>query len=414
MAERTRELTEANARLKAEAVERELVEEALRQSQKMEAVGKLTGGIAHDFNNLLTGISGSLELIQMRAGHGRVADLERYIETAMGSANRAAALIQRLLAFSRRQTLDPTPTDINALVEGMEELFRRTIGPGVRIDTSLARGLWPVLCDPNQLASAVLNLVINARDAMPDGGDLLIETSNTVLRDRRGAVREWPPQDVPPGEYVALSIADNNTGMTPDVAARAFDPFFTTKAMGQGTGLGLSMVYGFVQQSGGHVRVRTEEGEGMTVAIYLPRHLGTISPPVEAQDATAPTETAATSVVLVVEDEEAVRMLVRDVLSDLGYTVLEAENGQSGLKIANSAIQIDLLLTDVGLPGGMNGRQLADAARRTRPNLKVLFITGYADNVAIGNGRMEPGMQVLTKPFALNALAARVQGMING
>jgi len=296
----------------------------------------------------------------------------------------------------------------------MEELFRRTIGPVVRIDTSLARGLWPVLCDPNQLASAVLNLAINARDAMPDGGDLLIETSNTVLRDRRGAVREWPPHDVPPGEYVALTIADNGAGMTPDIVARAFDPFFTTKAKGQGTGLGLSMVYGFVQQSGGHVRVRTEEGQGTTVAIYLPRHLGTVSPPAEAQDATAPTKTAASSVVLLVEDEKGVRMLVRDVLSDLGYTVLEAENGQSGLKIANSAIQIDLLLTDVGLPGGMNGRQLADAARRTRPNLKVLFITGYADNVAIGNGRMEPGMQVLTKPFAMSALAARVRGIING
>jgi len=381
----------------------------------MEAVGQLTGGLAHDFNNLLQGISGSLELMRTRAAQGRPAEFGRYIETAMGSASRAAALTHRLLAFSRRQTLDPKPTDMNALVDGMEDLFRRTVGPNIQLEASFADEPWPVLCDSNQLESVLLNLVVNARDAMPDGGHLLIETTNTVLLDRRGAPRDWPPQDVPPGDYVALSVADTGTGMTPDVIARAFDPFFTTKPSGQGTGLGLSMVYGFVQQSGGHVRLRSETGQGTTVTIYLPRHLGA---GVEVMDqdaiATLPAGTVG-DVVLMVEDEPDVRMVVRDVLSDLGYTVLEAENGRAGLQIANSGVRIDLLLTDVGLPGGMNGRQLADAARQRRPNLKVLFITGYADSVvAVGNGRMEQGMEVMVKPFALETLAARVQGIING
>jgi len=296
----------------------------------------------------------------------------------------------------------------------MEELLRRTVGPSIRIETCLAGELWPALCDSHQLESVLLNLVINARDAMPEGGHLLIETSNTVLRDRRGAAKEWPPQDVPPGEYVALSVADTGTGMAPDVLARAFDPFFTTKPIGQGTGLGLSMAHGFVQQSGGHVRLRSEQGHGTTVAIYLPRHLGATAK-LRAGDAAADlTSTPLSSVVLVVEDEEAVRMIVCDALADLGYTVLEAEDGRSGLAIADSGVQIDLLLTDVGLPGGMNDRQLADAARRQRPDLKVLFITGYAATAAVGNGQMELGMQVMTKPFALAALTARVQGIIDG
>ncbi len=274
VAKRTHELSVANAKLQAEAEERERVEEALRQSQKMEAIGQLTGGIAHDFNNLLQGISGSLELMGIRAAQGHTAEIGRYIETAMRSARRAATLTHRLLAFSRQQVLDPRPTDLNGLVGGMGELFGRTVGPGIRVTTSLTEAPWPTLCDPNQLENVLLNLVINARDAMPDGGELLIETANTVLRDRRGRTKEWPPQDVPPGDYMALSVADTGTGMAPDVLARAFDPFFTTKPMGQGTGLGLSMVYGFVQQSGGHVRLRSEPGHGTTVAIYLPRHLG--------------------------------------------------------------------------------------------------------------------------------------------
>jgi len=410
LTERTRELTEANNRLQAEAEEREQVEEALRQSQKMEAVGQLTGGIAHDFNNLLTGISGSLELVRTRVAQGRTAELERYIEAAMGSANRAAALTHRLLAFSRRQTLDPKPTDVNALVASMEELFRRTVGPGIRIETTLIGKPWPTLCDPNQMESALLNLVINARDAMPDGGQLLIETTNSVLRDRRGALKEQPPQDVPPGDYVCLSVADTGTGMTPEVIARAFDPFFTTKPTGQGTGLGLSMIYGFMHQSGGHVRLRSEVGQGTTVAIYLPRHLGAAAGAWDGASQSRPG--AASTAVLVVEDEPDVRMIIVEVLSDLGYTVHEAADGRSGLQILGSGTRIDLLLTDVGLPGGMNGRQLADAARQQRPDLSVLFITGYAESVAASDGQMEAGMQVMTKPFSLDALTAKVQGIV--
>ncbi len=414
VAERTRELTVANARLEAEAESRERVEEELRQSQKMEAVGQLTGGLAHDFNNLLQGVTGSLELMRIRAAQGRTAEFGRYIETAMGSANRATALTHRLLAFSRRQTLDPKPTDVNHLVSGMKDLFRRTVGPGIRLETSLAGEPWPILCDPNQLESALLNLVINARDAMPDGGHLLIETANTVLRDRRGAPKDWPPQDVPPGDYVALSVADTGSGMAPDVIVRAFDPFFTTKPTGQGTGLGLSMIYGFVVQSGGHVRLRSEVGQGTTVTIYLPRRLGANISIVESNTTASSPAAAASSVVLVVDDEPDVRLVVRDILSDLGYTILEAETGRAGLNIVASGIRIDLLLTDVGLPGGMNGRQLADAARQQRPGLKVLFITGYAENTAIGNVQMEQGMQVMVKPFALETLATRVQSIING
>jgi len=386
--------------------------EQLRQSQTMEAVSQLTGGIAHDFNNLLQGISGSLELMFTRATQGRTAELGRYSEAAMGSINRAAALIQQLLAFSRRQTLDPKPTDVNQLVGGMEDLLRRTVGPGIQVETSFAAEPWPTLCDPNQLESALLNLVINASDAMPDGGQLLIETANTVLRNRRGAPKDWPPQGVPPGEYVALSVADTGTGMTPDVIEHAFDPFFTTKPFGQGTGLGLSMIYGFVQQSGGHVRLRSEVGQGTTVAIYLPRHFGEVPRKQETGGAAKLQTGTSSAVVLVVEDEPDVRMVVVDVLSDLGYTVLEAVDGRSGLQILESGARIDLLLTDVGLPGGMNGRQLADAARQRRPHLNVLFVTGYAERVAVGNGRMEPGMQVMTKPFALDALAAKVQGIM--
>ncbi len=412
--ERTCELTAANVRLEAEADERERVEAALRQSQKMEAVGQLTGGLAHDFNNLLQGISGSLELMRHRAAQGRTAEFGRYIETAMGSANRAAALTHRLLAFSRRQTLDPKPTDMNHLVSGMEDLFRRTVGPSIKLETSLVGEPWPILCDSNQLENALLNLVINARDAMPNGGQLLIETTNTVLRDRRGAPKDWPPQDVPPGDYVALSVADTGVGMTSDVIARAFDPFFTTKPAGQGTGLGLSMIYGFVQQSGGHVRLRSEAGQGTTAAIYLPRHCEASVTFGESDAAPSSPAVTASNVVLVVDDEPDVRLVVCDILSDLGYTVLEAESGRAGLNIVASKVHIDLLLTDVGLPGGMNGRQLADAARQRRPGLKVLFITGYAESMIVANGRLEPGMEVMIKPIALNTLATRVQAIING
>ena len=414
VAERTRELTAANVKLQSEAEERERVEEALRQSLKMEAVGQLTGGLAHDFNNLLAGISGSLQLMRTRTAQGRTADVERYIEAAMVSADRAAALTHRLLAFSRRQTLDPKPTDVNRLIGGMEELFCRTVGPGIGVETRLTGDLWPTLCDPNQLENALLNLVINARDAMPDGGHLRIETANTVFPDWRATARDDVPlRNGPTGEHVALFVTDTGTGMTPEVIARAFDPFFTTKQIGEGTGLGLSMIYGFVQQSGGHVILRSEKGQGTTVTIYLPRHLGAVAGEREADAASDPPLAAASAVVLVVEDEPVVRMVMLTMLSDSGYTVLEADNGGSGLKVVQSSVRIDLLVTDVGLPGGMNGRQLADAARQVRPGLKVLFVTGYAESAAVGNGWMEYGMKVMTKPFTVAALVTRVQEMIS-
>jgi signal transduction histidine kinase/CheY-like chemotaxis protein len=413
VADRTRELTEANAKLQAEAAERGRVEDTLRQSLKMEAVGQLTGGLAHDFNNLLAGISGSLGLMRMRTAQGRTAEIGRYIEIAMTSVNRAASLTHRLLAFSRRQTLDPKPTNVNRLVTGMEELFIRTVGPGIQVESKVAADLWPALCDPNQLENAMLNLVLNARDAMPEGGHLLIETRNSIFPDSRG-VSKVPLGKVPAGEYMGLFVTDTGVGMPPDVIARAFDPFFTTKPTGEGTGLGLSMIYGFVRQSGGHVLLSSEEGQGTMVSIYLPRHLGVADGVGEVDAETMPPQAEAGAVVLLVEDELAVRMVVVEVLSDLGYTVLEADNSQTGLRIVETRARIDLLLTDVGLPGGMNGRQLADAAREQRPELKVLFLTGYAESAAVGNGRMEPGMEVMTKPFDIEKLVAKVEGMISG
>jgi len=326
---------------------------------------------------------------------------------------RAAALTHRLLAFSRRQTLNPKPTDVNRLVAGLEDLFRRTVGPGIQVETKLAGDLWPILCDPNQLENALLNVVINAHDAMPNGGKLLIETANTVFPVWRGTLQDTPLKGEPAGEYVALIVTDNGAGMATDVIARAFDPFFTTKPIGQGTGLGLSIIYGFVEQSGGHVLLRSAPGQGTTVTIKLPRHLGGAGGEEVIDAATKALADRASAVVLVVEDEPVVRMVIFDALSDLGYTVLEADDGRAGLLIAETGVRIDLLLTDVGLPGGINGRQLADAARRLRPSLKVLFVTGYAETAAIGGGQMEPGMDVMTKPFTVDALVARVQGMIS-
>ncbi|WP_256807981.1 ATP-binding protein [Bradyrhizobium sp. Bra64] len=382
-------------------------EEALRQSQKMEAVGQLTGGIAHDFNNLLTGIIGSLELLQTRLGQGRVKDIDRYVTVAQGAAKRAAALTHRLLAFSRRQTLDPTPTDLNRLVMGMEELIRRTAGPEIAVEVVTAGGLWPTLIDASQLENALLNLCINARDAMPGGGRLTIETANRWLDDHSAGER-----DLEPGQYISLCVTDTGTGMTPDVIARAFDPFFTTKPIGRGTGLGLSMVYGFVRQSGGQVRIYSEVGQGTTMCLYLPRHYGKESdkPPQLAARITARPQAGHT--ILIVDDEPAIRMLLTDAMEEIGFNVLEAHDGPAGLNILQSGATIDLLITDVGLPGGMNGRQLADAARTTRHALKVLFITGYAENAIIGNGQLAPDMQVLTKPFVVEALASRVLDML--
>jgi PAS domain S-box-containing protein len=387
--------------------ERKHLEEQLRQSQKMEAVGQLTGGLAHDFNNLLAGISGSLELLQMRVSQGRHNDLERYLGAAQSAAKRAASLTHRLLAFSRRQTLDPKAINVNRLVAGMEELIRRTVGPGVTVEVAGSSGLWTVQVDPNQLESALLNLCINGRDAMPDGGRLTIETGNRWLDER--SARD---QQLPPGQYISLCVSDTGTGMSQDVIARAFDPFFTTKPIGMGTGLGLSMIYGFARQSGGHVRIYSELGQGSMVCIYLPRHRGPAEDIESPASRTAAPAAGQGETVLVVDDEPTVRMLVTEILEDLGYTAIEAAEGAGGLRVLQSDARIDLLVTDVGLPGGMNGRQLADAGRLVRPDLQVLFITGYAENAVIGDGHLEPGMHVLTKPFAMETLAARIRELI--
>ncbi|MGI4951576.1 MAG: PAS domain S-box protein [Janthinobacterium lividum] len=396
-------------RVAAEMAERTRAEAQLRQSQKMEAVGQLTGGIAHDFNNLLTGITGSLELLTVRLTQGRFTDVERYVAAAQGAAKRAAALTHRLLAFSRQQTLDPKPTDVNELVGGMEDLIRRTAGPAVNLEIAGAKGLWPTLVDPSQLENALLNLCINARDAMPGGGRMTIETANCWL-DERGA-RE---RDLQSGHYVSLCVSDSGTGMSPEVIARAFDPFFTTKPLGLGTGLGLSMVYGFVRQSGGQTRIYSETSQGTNVCLYLPRFVGDTET-VEAMPELADAPRAGLGeTVLVVDDEPTVRMLVAEVLEELGYAAIEAADGASGLRVLQSNVRIDLLVSDVGLPGGMNGRQMADAARVQRPDLKVLFITGYAETAVVGNGHLDPGMRVMTKPFAMEALASRIKEMIAG
>jgi len=370
-------------------------------------VGHLTGGIAHDFNNLLTAISGSLELLGSRLTQGRLDDAKRYISAAQSAGKRAAALTHRLLAFARRQNLEPKPTNVNRLVAGMEELIRRTVGPAVRVEVVGAQNIWTSRVDPNQLENALLNLCINARDAMPEGGSLMIETSNQWI-DERGA-RE---RDVPAGQYVTMSVTDTGTGMTPEVIARAFDPFFTTKPVGTGTGLGLSMIYGFARQSGGQARIYSEVGHGSTVCLYLPRHIGDAEI-AEAQPAlSAVAHASHGQTVLVVDDEPLVRMLVVDVLQELGYTAIEAGDGHSGLKKLQSAARVDLLITDIGLPGGLNGCQVADTARKLRPDVKVLFITGYAENAVLSHGRIDDGMQVMTKPFAMEGLASRIQSLL--
>ncbi|WP_420470855.1 ATP-binding protein [Brevundimonas sp. FT23042] len=384
------------------------IEEALRQSQKMEAVGQLTGGIAHDFNNLLAGISGSLELLQKRLHEGRLAGVERYIDAAQGAAQRAAALTQRLLAFSRRQTLDPKPVSANRLISGMEELIRRTMGPDIEVEVVGAAGLWTTRVDPSQLENALLNLCINARDAMaPNPGRLTIETANKWLDDRAAKER-----DLTPGQYISLCVTDTGSGIPTDIVDRIFDPFFTTKPLGQGTGLGLSMIHGFLRQSGGQVRVYSEPGKGTTMCLYLPRYTGDL----ETLDALAPIISGHPGhgeTVLLIDDEPTVRMLAAEVLGDAGYTVIEAVDGPSGLQVLNGGAKIDLLVTDVGLPGGLNGRQVADAARVERPELKVLFITGYAENAAVGNGLLDPGMAVLTKPFVMTELVNKVGELID-
>jgi CheY-like chemotaxis protein len=326
---------------------------------------------------------------------------------AQGASKRAASLTHRLLAFSRRQTLDPKPTDVNRLIGGIQEMIQRTVGPGIPVEVVGASDLWPALVDPSQLENAMLNLCINARDAMPDGGRITVETHNKWIDER--ASRKL---DIPEGQYLSLCVTDTGTGMSPDVIARVFEPFFTTKPMGEGTGLGLSMIYGFAQQSGGQVRICSEVGEGSSVCIYLPRHYGEVEDEEGAAKLVTLDRSDQGETVLVVDDEPSVRMLITDILEDLGYLAIEASDSASGLKVLQSDVRIDLLVTDVGLPGGMNGRQMSDAARVSRPDLKVLFITGYAEHAILGNGHLAPGMSVLTKPFAMEAMATRIRSLI--
>ena len=389
---------------KAAAEALQEVQQQLRQSQKMEAIGQLTGGIAHDFNNLLQGITGSLDLIQRRIEQGRTENLGRFIASATTSANRAAALTHRLLAFSRRQPLDPKPLEINPLLASMESMIRRTVGESIEVELDLGDGLWRTNCDPNQLESAVLNLVLNSREAMADGGTLIIKTTNETL----DSVVSASSRGVAIGNYVCVSVTDTGAGMKADVAERAFEPFFTTKPMGQGAGLGLSMIYGFTRQSEGYAKIQSEPGNGTTVMLYLPKYQGKL-PDDLGQPLDIPAQRSDQGkLVLVVEDEVIIRDLVVEELQDLGCRVLDCGDATQALDILRSVPRIDLMVTDIGLPG-MNGRQLADTARIDRPTLKILFMTGYAENAMVTSGFLQPGMAMITKPFAMEAFTARVR-----
>jgi len=394
------------AKVTRDLTERRLIEDQLRQSQKMEAIGQLTGGVAHDFNNLLTVIVGNLETIWRHAppDDGK---LRRAIDQVTRGAQRAVTLTQQLLAFSRRQPLNPKPTDINRLVAGMSDLVRRTIGENISVETVLAGGLWRVEIDAHQLESALLNLAVNARDAMPEGGKLTIETANAHLDDNYAD--RYP--ELTAGQYVVVCVTDTGAGMSPEVITRAFEPFYTTKPIGQGTGLGLSQVYGFVKQSGGHVKLYSELGQGTTVKIYLPRmsrqadeepDLPFIAPPTGGKH----------EVVLVVEDDDDVRLFTTESLRELGFTVVQAHDAPSALKLLEIRPEVQLIFTDVGLPG-MNGAQLVAAARALRPDIKVLFTTGYARNAIVHQGRLDPGVELITKPFSRLQLASRIRDVLD-
>lgn len=345
--------------------------------------------------------------MQTRLAQGRIGDLDRYLTAAQGAAKRAAGLTQRLLAFSRRQTLDPKPAVINRLVSGMQDLIARSVGPTIAVETALAGGLWATFVDTGQLENALLNLCLNARDAMPEGGKLTVETANRWFDERAARQR-----GLAPGQYVSLCVSDTGTGMAPDIIERAFDPFFTTKPIGQGTGLGLSMVHGFAGQSGGTARIYSELGKGTMICIYLPRHLGEDRHEDEVADTVTEPLSAGSESILVVDDDPLVRMVAVEILQELGYRVLEAGDGSAAMRIINTGQPIDLLITDVGLPGGMNGRQLADAVRFSRPDLRVLFITGYAENAVLNHGHLDHGMQVMTKPFLSDAFGRRVKDLL--
>ena len=398
-----RDVTEK--RLRDAALEH--MQDQLRQSQKMEAVGQLTGGIAHDFNNLLTGILGSLDMMQTRLAQQRLDSVDKYAKAAISSANRAAALTHRLLAFSRRQPLDPRPVAANALLTGMEDMLRRTMGEKIELNINTAGALWLTRCDPNQLENAVLNLAINARDAMPNGGRITIETSNQTISEHDASTHPG----LKAGQYICIALTDTGVGMSREVLLRAYEPFFTTKPIGQGTGLGLSMIYGFAKQSEGYTSIDSQEGRGTTVRVYLPRYLGEIVPSEEHANASGRYRAPQLRTVLVVEDETVVRNLVTEVLTDLGYRALEAVNGRAGLDILESDESIDLVVSDVGLPE-LNGREMITRARERRPSLKVLYITGYAENANFGGTRAEHDIQLITKPFSLEVVAQRIREMI--
>lgn len=404
-------LEQLNATLEKQVLERteqlRVNEEALRQSQKMEAIGQLTGGVAHDFNNLLQVIIGNLETIQ-RNLPDQLARLQRAARQAMNGAQRAAALTQRLLAFARRQPLDPKPIDVNVLVNGMSEMIHRTLGETVSVETVLGAGLWRVEADPNELEAAILNLAVNARDAMPNGGRLTLETGNTHIDEAYVATH----RELVPGQYVVLSVSDTGTGMDARTIAQAFEPFFTTKPVGKGTGLGLSQVYGFVKQSGGHVKIYSELGQGTTVRLYLPRLTGANAPETQSEHPPYP-EAAAEETILVLEDDDDVRTYSAEILRELGYNVVEAHDGPAALRALDQQPRVDLLFTDVVLPGGMTGAQVAAQARATRPSLKVLFTTGYARNAIIHHGRLDKGVQLITKPFSFDDLAAKVRDVLD-
>jgi signal transduction histidine kinase len=392
---------DANARLRQEAAERESAESQVRQLQKMEAVGQLTGGIAHDFNNMLAVIIGNIELARRHSDDA--ARLDRRLLAAQDASVRAATLTKRLLAFSRRQALEPRSIDVNGLVSGMSDMLLRTLGETVRIETVLSGGLWRTFADPAQVESAVLNLVVNGRDAMPEGGRLTIETANAYLDDDYAARHP----EAAAGQYVMVSVTDTGHGMSPEVAAQAFEPFFTTKGPGLGTGLGLSQIYGFAKQTGGHARIYSEPGAGTSVKLYLPRDYAVgRAEPVETALA-EPTPGSPDRLIVVVEDEDSLRRVSVESLRSLGYTVRHAPDGEAALRLIEELGSVDLLFTDIVMPG-MTGRQLADAAAQLRPDLKVLYTTGYTRNAVVHNGVVDPGVALLPKPFTVEQLAAKV------
>jgi signal transduction histidine kinase len=394
-------------RVSEEIAERLKAEEQLRQAQKMEAVGQLTGGIAHDFNNMLAVVIGGLNLAQRRISKGDV-DVGRFIHGAMDGARRAAELTQRLLAFSRQQPLEPKPLGINVMVSGMREILDRTLGETVSIETVLASGLWQVEVDSAQLESSLLNLAVNARDAMPRGGKLTIETANAFVDERYA--KEY---SLTPGHFVLLAVSDTGTGMAPDVIAKAFDPFYTTKGVGKGTGLGLSQVYGFVRQSGGNVKIYSEIGVGTSVKIYLPRYFGkTVT--AQRQDLDTPIVTGhSAEVVMVVEDDDRVRSMSVEALRELGYTVIEAARPSEAIRMFDSGQSVHLLFTDVVMPE-MSGRLLVDRLLTIKPDLRVLFTTGYTRNAIVHNGVLDAGTNLLAKPFSIEDLATKVRSILDG